>query len=139
MSWAFLCDYWFNCLFLLLLQAYLLFLLLFSCWVMSDFLWPYGLQHTRFLCSSLSPGVQSNSCPLSQWCHLTILSFEGRPQKGSSCLQSFPASRSISSWTVFCSSCVSRRLPISSRLSVFWSTTVYSIPFTSDFSDFLNF
>ena len=31
---------------------------------MSDSLWPHGLQHTRFLCPPLSPGVCSNSCPL---------------------------------------------------------------------------
>ena len=35
-------------------------------------LWPYGLQHTRLLCPPRSPGVCSNSCSLSQWCHLTI-------------------------------------------------------------------
>ena len=29
-------------------------------------------QHARPPCSSLSPGVYSNSCPLSQWCHPTI-------------------------------------------------------------------
>ena len=33
---------------------------------------PHGLQHTRLPCSSLSPGVCSNSCLLIQWCHLTI-------------------------------------------------------------------
>ena len=31
-------------------------------------------QHTRFPCPSLSPGICSNSCPLSQWCHPTISS-----------------------------------------------------------------
>ena len=29
------------------------------------------LQHARLPCPSLSPGVSSNSCPLSQWCHPT--------------------------------------------------------------------
>ena len=52
---------------------------------------PHGLQHTRFPCLSLSPGVCSNSRPLSWWCYLTIwpsvIPF-------SSCLQSFPASGS---------------------------------------------
>ena len=42
--------------------------------VVSDSLWPHGLQHTRFLCPSPSPGVCSNSCPLSRWCHSTISS-----------------------------------------------------------------
>ena len=37
-------------------------------------LWYYGLHHIRVSCSPLSPGVCSNSCPLSQWCHLTISS-----------------------------------------------------------------
>ena len=32
-------------------------------------------QHTRIPCSSLSRGVCSKSCPLSQWCHPTISSF----------------------------------------------------------------
>ena len=43
--------------------------LLFSHSVMSDSLWPHGLQHTRLPCPSLSPRVCSNSCPLNQWCH----------------------------------------------------------------------
>ena len=36
--------------------------------------WPHGLQHTGLPCPSPSPGVYSNSCPLSQWCPLTIAS-----------------------------------------------------------------
>ena len=35
-------------------------------------LWPHGLQRARLLCPPLSPGVCANSCPLSQWCYLTI-------------------------------------------------------------------
>ena len=50
-------------------------LLLFSCSVVSDSLWPYGLQHTRLLCPSLFPGVCSNFCLLSQWCYLTVSSY----------------------------------------------------------------
>ena len=61
--------------------------LLFSRSVMSDSLWPYGLQHTSLSCPSLSPRVCSNSCPLSQWCHSTISSsitpFSSCPQSGS--------------------------------------------------------
>ena len=41
---------------------------------MLDSLWPRGWQHARPPCPSLSPGVCSDSCPLSQWCCLTILS-----------------------------------------------------------------
>ena len=66
--------------------------LLFSCSVVSDFLWPSGLQHTR-LCSLLpSPGACSNSCPLSRWCHPTISS---SVVVFSSCLKSFPPSGSF--------------------------------------------
>ena len=39
---------------------------------MSDSLWPDGLQHAGLLCPSLSPGVCSNSCPLSRGCFLII-------------------------------------------------------------------
>ena len=46
----------------------------FSRSVMSDSLWPHGLQHARLPCPSPTPGVCSNSCPLSQWCHLTTSS-----------------------------------------------------------------
>ena len=59
---------------------------------MSDSLWPHGLQHTRPPCPSLTPGVYSNSCPLSQWCHPTISSFVA---PFFSCPQSFPASGSF--------------------------------------------
>ena len=48
--------------------------LLFSHSVVSDSLRPYGLQYARLPCPSLSTGVCSNSCPLSQWCHPTISS-----------------------------------------------------------------
>ena len=41
---------------------------------MSDSLWPHELKHTRLLCFLPPPGASSNSCPLSQWCHPTILS-----------------------------------------------------------------
>ena len=64
---------------------------LFSCQVMSDSLRPHGLQHTRLPRPSLSPWVCSNSCPLNQWCHPTILS----SVVSFSCLQSFPASGSF--------------------------------------------
>ena len=42
---------------------------------MTDSLWPQGLQHIRLPCHSPSPGVCSNSCPLSGWCLPTISSF----------------------------------------------------------------
>ena len=64
----------------------------FSCSVMSDSLQPHGLQHARPPCPSPTPGVYSNSCPLSQWCHPTISS---SVIPFSSCLQFFPASGSF--------------------------------------------
>ena len=72
------------------------FTLLFSRSVVSDSLWPHGLQRARLPCPSPFPGACSNSCPSSQWCHLTIsfsvICF-------SSYLQSFPAPGSLSmSW-----------------------------------------
>ena len=42
--------------------------------VVSDSLWPNGLQHIRPPCPSPTLGVYSNSCLLSQWCHPTISS-----------------------------------------------------------------
>ena len=63
----------------------------FSHSVLSNFLWPYGLQHTKLLCPSRTPGAYSNSCPLSWWCHLTISS---SVVPFSSCIQSFAASGS---------------------------------------------
>ena len=44
-----------------------LILFLFSCSVMSDSLWPHGLQHTRLPWPSLSLRFSSNSYPLIQW------------------------------------------------------------------------
>ena len=41
----------------------------FSCSIMSDSLWPHGLQHARPPCPLPTPGVYSNSCPLSRWRH----------------------------------------------------------------------
>ena len=59
--------------------------------VMSDSLWPRGLQHAQLPCPSSTPRVCSNSCPLSQWCHPTISS----SVIPFSCLQLFPASGSF--------------------------------------------
>ena len=42
--------------------------------VMSDSLWPHGLQRARLPYPSPTPGAYSNSCPLSPWCHPTISS-----------------------------------------------------------------
>ena len=61
----------------------------FSHSIVSDILWPHGLQHTRLPCPSPTPGAYSNSCPLSQWCHPPISS---SVVPFSSYLQSFLAS-----------------------------------------------
>ena len=67
---------------------------------LSNSLSPHGLQHARLSCSSLSPRVCLNSCPLSWWCYLTISS---STVPFSSCLQSFPASGSFPMSQVFTS------------------------------------
>ena len=59
---------------------------------MSNSLQPHGQQHAKFSCPSPSPGVCSNSYPLSQWCHPTISS---SVIPFSSCLQSCLASGSF--------------------------------------------
>ena len=64
----------------------------FSHSVVSDSLWPHGLQHTRLLCPSPTPGAGSNSCSWSWWCHPTISS---SVIPFSSSLQFFPASGSF--------------------------------------------
>ena len=56
---------------------------------MFNSLQPHGLQHARLLCPPLSPRLRSNSCPLNQWCYLTISS---SATPFSFCLQSFPGS-----------------------------------------------
>ena len=60
----------------------------FSHSVVSDSLWPHGLQHASPPCPSQTPGVFSNSYPLSRWCYPTISSsvvpFSSCPQSGSS-------------------------------------------------------
>ena len=53
---------------------------------------PHGLQHARFPCPSLSPRVSSDSCPLSRWFYLNILS---SVTPFSFCLQSFQESVSF--------------------------------------------
>ena len=68
--------------------------------VVSDSLWPNGLQHNRPPCPSPTPGAYSKSCPSSQWFHPTIsssvITFSSR-------LQSFPASGSFQMSQLFAS------------------------------------
>ena len=59
---------------------------------MSNSLWPHESQHARLPCPSPTPGVHSDSGPLSPWCHPAISS---SAVPFSSCPQSFPASESF--------------------------------------------
>ena len=65
----------------------------FSHLVVSDSLWPQGLQQARLPCPSPTPGACSKSCSSGWWCHPNISS---SVVPFSSCLQSFPASGSFS-------------------------------------------
>ena len=64
----------------------------FSRSVMSDSLRPHESQHARLPCPSPTPGVHSNPCPSSRWCHPAISS---SVIPFSSCPQSLPASESF--------------------------------------------
>ena len=77
-----------------------------------------SLQHATLPCYLLSPGVCSNLCPLSQWCHSTISSFV---TLFSSCLQSFPALGSFSMSWLFASGGQSMRLIKLGKTSFQWS------------------
>ena len=72
----------------------------FSHSVVSNSLWPHGLQYTRLPCLSPTPGVYSNSCPSHRWCHPTISS---SVIPFFSCLPSFPASGSFPMSSFFAS------------------------------------
>ena len=75
-------------------------LIQFSLSVVSDSLWSHASQHTRPPCPSPTPGVHSDSCPLSQWCHpatsSSVIPF-------SSCPHSFPVSGSFQMSQLFTS------------------------------------
>ena len=76
-------------------------------------LWPCRLQYARLPCPLPTPGVYSHSCPLSWWCHPTILS---SVIPFSSCLPSFPASGSFSMSQFFASG--GQRIGVSASASV---------------------
>jgi len=67
----------------------------FRCSVMSNPLWPCGLQQVKLPCPSPTPKACSNSYPSSRWCHPTISS---SVVPFSSYLQSSPASLSLFQW-----------------------------------------
>ena len=66
--------------------------------VVSDSLRPHESQHARPPCPSPTPGVHSNSCPSSPWCHPAISS---SVVPFSSCPQSLPASESFTTSQLF--------------------------------------
>ena len=68
--------------------------------VVSDSLWPHGLQHARLPCPSPTPRVYPNSCLLNWWCCPTISS---SVVLFSSCLQSCSASGSLQMSQLFTS------------------------------------
>ena len=82
------------------------------CSVVSDSLQPHGLQHIRPSYLSPTPGVYSNSCPLSRWCHPTISSFV----VPFSHLQSFPISESFQMSQFFASGGQSIRVSASASV-----------------------
>ena len=86
----------------------------FSHSVMSASLQSHGLQHARPPCPSPTPGVYSNSCPLTQWCHPTI---SPSVIPFSSCPQSFPASGSFQMSQFFASG--GQSIGVSPSASVF--------------------
>ena len=85
----------------------------FSRSVVSDSLWPHGLQHARPPYPLPTPGAYSNSYPLSRWCHPTISS---SVIPFSSHLQSFPASGSFQMSQFFTSG--SQSIGVSASASV---------------------
>ena len=91
--------------------------------VMSHSLRPHEPQHARPPCSTPTPGVHPNPCPLSRWCHPTISS---SVVPFSSCPQSFPASGSFPMSQLFMSG--GKSIGVSASTSVLpmntqdWST-----------------
>ena len=76
-------------------------------------LWPHESQHARPPCPSPTPGVHSNSCPSSRWCHPAISS---SVIPFSSCPQSLPASGSFPMSQLFAS--VGQSIGVSASASV---------------------
>ena len=92
----------------------LLYSVQFSHSVVSDSLRPHEPQHVRPPCPSPTPRVHPNPCPLSRWCHPTILS---SVIPFSSCPQSLPASGSFPMSQLFASG--GQNIGVSASASVF--------------------
>ena len=98
-------------------------MLWFSRSVLSNSLRPHGLQHTRLPCPSPSPRVCSNSCPLNQWCHPTIVSCHPLLLLPST----FPSIRGFSN-----------ELALLVRWSKYWSFS-FSIRLSTEYSGLISF
>ena len=83
----------------------------------------HGLQHAKLPCQSPISGIYSNSCPLSQWCHLTILSCRSLLYMPSI----FPSIRVFSSASALCI-----------RWPQYWSLS-FSISPSSEYSGLISF
>ena len=104
----------------------------FSCSVVFNSLRPHGLQHARPPSQSPTPGIYSNSCPLSQWYHPTISS---SVIPFFSCLQSFPASGSFQMTQFFASG--GQSIGVSASASVLAMNIQDWFPFRMDWLDLL--
>ena len=85
---------------------------------------PHGLQHSRHPCPSPSPGICSNSCPLSHWCHSTTSSSVA---PFSSCPQFPPANM----WVVskYLLTLISNVIPSGKRTDSVWCQHLYTTRF----------
>ena len=97
----------------------------FSHSVMPDSFWLLGLQHARPPCPWPTPGVYSNTCPFSRWCHPTISS--SVIPFSSSCLQIFPSIRVFSNESV-----------LRIRWPKYWSFS-FSISPSNEYSGLISF
>ena len=93
-----------------------------SCSVVSNSFQPHGLQHARLPCPWPTPGDNSNSCPSSRWCHLTI----SYSDTHFSCPQSFWASGSFQ-WVSY-----------SNQVAKYWSFS-FSISPSNKYSGLISF
>ena len=105
-------------------------LLLFSRQVVSNSLPSHGPQHAKFPCPSLSSGVCSNSCPLSQRCHPTISS---SASFFSSCLQPFSPAFNLSQHQGF-----SNESTLCTGWPKYWSFS-FSISLFNEYSGLISF
>ena len=106
----------------------------FSRSVVSYSLRPHESQQARPPCPSLTPGVYSNPCPLSQWCHSTISS---SVIPFFSCLQFLPVSGSFPMSQFFTSG--SQSIGASASPSVLLMNIRDLISFSIDWFDLLQY